>query len=230
MVNFICIVIYLACCSNITRRSINSFICCMILNMSSSQSSSSALPQVSQSNMSLPDTVTDTRWVMCTVKCNQSSHTVNDKSFKGEKFRGLLGSSGMRGKVSQFFLSPPSYIHRFPNLQNSYERFNESFAFLTRILLKTVISIRTWKWTRVHYWQWHTYVQIPGWLCSYWKEEKSYSWSESEMKQIAKHFLVSFFCKLLPNLLAETKITLITLIWVGVTTVEYFSWCKLSAE
>ena len=47
----------------------------------------------------------------------------------------------------------------------------------------------------------------------YWKE-KSYSWSESEMKQIANHFLVSFFCKLLPNLLAERFFA---------TTVEYFS-------
>ena len=34
--------------------------------------------------------------------------TVNNKSFEGEKFRGLLGSSGMRGKVSRFFPSPPS--------------------------------------------------------------------------------------------------------------------------
>ena len=56
--------------------------------------------------------------------------TVNDKSFEGEKFRGLLGSSGMRGKVLQFFPSPPSYIHGFPTLQNSYEHFNENFAFL----------------------------------------------------------------------------------------------------
>ena len=38
------------------------------------------------------------------------------------------------------------------------------------------------------------------------QEEKIYSWSESEMKklQITNRFLVSFFCKLLPNLLAET--------------------------
>ena len=34
--------------------------------------------------------------------------TVNDKSFEGEKFCGLLGSSGMQGKVSRFFPSPPS--------------------------------------------------------------------------------------------------------------------------
>ena len=34
--------------------------------------------------------------------------------------------------------------------------------------------------------------------------EKNYSWSESEMKQITNHFLVSFFYKLHPNLLAET--------------------------
>jgi len=63
-----------------------------------------------------------------------NAYTVNDKSFEGEKFCGLLGSSGMRGKVLQFFPSPPT-------LQNSYEHFNESFAFLTRILLKIVISI-----------------------------------------------------------------------------------------
>jgi len=58
-------------------------------------------------------------------------YTVNDKSFEDEKFRGLLGSSGMRGKFSRFFPSPPSYIHGFPTLQNSYECFNESFVFLT---------------------------------------------------------------------------------------------------
>jgi len=40
-------------------------------------------------------------------------NTVNDKSFEGEKFRGLLSSSGMQGKVSQFFPLPPSYIHGF---------------------------------------------------------------------------------------------------------------------
>ena len=56
--------------------------------------------------------------------------TVNDKSFEGEKFRTLLGLSGMRGKVLQFFPSPLSLIHGFPTLQNSYECFNESFAFL----------------------------------------------------------------------------------------------------
>ena len=56
-------------------------------------------------------------------------HTVNDKSFEGEKFRGLLCSSGMRGKVCDFF--PPSLIHGFPTLQNSYQCFNESFVLLT---------------------------------------------------------------------------------------------------
>ena len=58
-------------------------------------------------------------------------------SFKGEKFCGLLGSSGIQGKVSQFFFIPPSYIHGFPTLQNSYEHFNKF-----RIpLLKTVTSM-----------------------------------------------------------------------------------------
>jgi len=47
----------------------------------------------------------------------------------------------MWGKVLRFFPSPPSYIHGFTTLKNSYEHFNESFAFLTLTLLKTVISI-----------------------------------------------------------------------------------------
>jgi len=67
--------------------------------------------------------------------------TVADKSFEGKIFCGLLGSSGMWGKVLQFFPSPPSFIHGFPTMQTSYESFNESFAFFTWILLKTVISI-----------------------------------------------------------------------------------------
>ena len=71
--------------------------------------------------------------------------TVNDKSFEGEKFRSLLGSSGMWGKVSRFFSITTfclhTFMHGFPTLQNSNERFNESFAFLTWILLKTVISM-----------------------------------------------------------------------------------------
>ena len=48
------------------------------------------------------------------VKPFLAMHTVNHKSFKGEKSCGLLGSSGMWGKVSRLFPSPPSYIHGFP--------------------------------------------------------------------------------------------------------------------
>jgi len=59
------------------------------------------------------------------------------------------------------------------------------------------------------------------------QREKSYSWSESEMKQIANRFLVSFFCKLLPNLLAETL--LILRHYCGIFP-QNFSWCQLSAE
>ena len=45
-----------------------------------------------------------------------SSVAVNNKSFEGEKFRSLLGSSGKWGKFLRFYLSPPSYIHGFPTL------------------------------------------------------------------------------------------------------------------
>ena len=34
---------------------------------------------------------------------SHDQYTINDKSFEGDKFRSLLGSSGMRGKVSRFF-------------------------------------------------------------------------------------------------------------------------------
>ena len=139
------------------------------------------------------------------IKFFPSAYTVNDKSFEGERFRGLLGSSGMQGKVSRFFPSPPSLIHGFPTLQNSYECFNESFAFLTWILVKTVISI----YSEMDKSAFNTDTsvcrfQLSKWPAMHSQEEKSYSWSESEIKHIANSFLVSFFCKLLPNLLAET--------------------------
>ena len=45
------------------------------------------------------------------------ANTVNNKSLEDEKFRGLLGLSGVWRKVSRFFPSLPSYIHDFPTLQ-----------------------------------------------------------------------------------------------------------------
>ena len=129
-------------------------------------------------------------------------YTGNDKSLEGEKFCGLLGSSGMWGKVLWFFPSPPSYIHGFPAVQNSYKHFNESFAFLMWILLETVISILG------NGREYNTDTCLGAdftvsRMTMQSQEEKSYSWSESEMKQIADCFLVRLFCKLLPNLLAE---------------------------
>ena len=47
----------------------------------------------------------------------------------------------MWGKVLRFFFITTFINSWFPTLPNSYERFNESFAFLMWILLKTVISI-----------------------------------------------------------------------------------------
>ena len=44
-------------------------------------------------------------------------------SLKGEKFRDLLGPSGMWGKILQFFPSPPSYIHGFPTLPKQLQAF-----------------------------------------------------------------------------------------------------------
>ena len=143
-------------------------------------------------------------WVLICLWWNKSLCTVNNKSFEGEKFRGLLGSSGMRGKVSRFFPSPPSYIHGFPTLQNSYERFNENFAFLRWILLKTVISIlgngreyiTDTRVCRFHAFQ-DDHAVTGG-------EELQWKWVRGETDLCANRFLVSFFCKLLPNFLAET--------------------------
>jgi len=58
------------------------------------------------------------------------AHTVNDKSFEGEKFLGLLSSSGRRGKVSRFFPSPPSYMSEHSEEQN-FSR--ENFRGLIKI-------------------------------------------------------------------------------------------------
>ena len=57
-------------------------------------------------------------------------NTVNDKSFESEKFRSLLGSSRMRGKVSRFFPSPPSYMSE---LSEEQKFSGENFRGLIKI-------------------------------------------------------------------------------------------------
>ena len=53
------------------------------------------------------------------------SYTVNDKSFEGEKFHGLLGSSGMRGKFRDFF---HHHLHTCLNFQRSKSLAGKSLA------------------------------------------------------------------------------------------------------
>jgi len=117
-------------------------------------------------------------------------------SFKGEKFHSLLGSLDMWGKVLWFF-------HHNLHTSSSTKQLWVFQRKLTWILLKTVISILgngqeyiTDTCVCADFTLSRMAVQSP--------EKKSYSWSESEIKQFASRFLVSFFCKLLPNLLAET--------------------------
>ena len=128
----------------------------------------------------------------------QRGTTVNSKSFEGEKFCSLLGSSGTWEKFHSFFPSPPSYIHGFPNHTSNFSKQLQMFQlkFHDQLSLKTFISIlgngREYVATcvcKLHVFQGDHAV-------------KSYSWSESEMKQMASCFHVSFFCKLLPNFLA----------------------------
>jgi len=135
-----------------------------------------------------------------------SSYTVNDKSFKGEKFHGLLGSSGMWGKVSQFF-PIMTLIHTFMIFQLyktatsvSMKASCSSCEFSLKLSLAYSEMDESTCITE-------TCVQISCFKCSRMtmqSQEKSYSWSESEMKQTTNRFLVSFFSKLFPNLLAET--------------------------
>jgi len=82
------------------------------------------------------------------------SNAVNDKSFKGEKFRGLLGSSGMRGKVLRFFPSPSSYKSALSEEQKfSRENFRSLIkicenreSFLTVKLLSFTVFVIVYNW------------------------------------------------------------------------------------
>jgi len=121
------------------------------------------------------------------------------QKFRGWKVSRFAGFIRYAGKSFVIFSSPFSNIHGFRTLQNSYERFNESFTFLTWILLKTVISILGNGREYIT----DTCVQISrfsGWPCSH-RRRTTVEVSLSE-SQITNCFLVSFFCK---SLLAETS-------------------------
>ena len=120
---------------------------------------------------------------------------------KQQKFRGwkVLWFAGFIRYAGKSFAIFPSLL---------IECFNKSFAFPTWILLKTVISILGNGREYIKY-DWSIYRHVcADFMLSRMtmqsQEEKSYCWSEFKMKQITNHFLVSFFCKLLPNLSAET--------------------------
>jgi len=99
----------------------------------------------------------------------------------------------------------------FPTLQNSYERFTENLALLRWILLKTVISI---------FGNGQKYITdtcVSRFYTFQDDREKSYSGSESEMKQI---------CVLTASVLASSASYFLTS-WQKpsrffATTVEYF--------
>jgi len=113
----------------------------------------------------------------------------------------VLWFAGLIRYVEKSFVifSITTLIHGFPALQNSYKHFNESFAFLTWIFLNTILNIMDESTLLTHVCSDFTLSRM-----TMQSQEKSYSWSESEMKQITNRSLVSFFWKLLPNLLAET--------------------------
>ena len=133
-----------------------------------------------------------TRWAKTCRFCKNIYH-------KRQKFRGWKVSrfAGFIRYVSFAIFSITTFVHSwFSNSTKHLWAFHESFVFLTWILLKTVISIlRNGQEyiadTCVHISCFDSRMTMQS------QEEKSYSWSESEMKQITNHFLVSFFCKLL---------------------------------
>ena len=123
---------------------------------------------------------------------------------KRQKFRGWKVSwfAGMRGKVSRFFPSLPPYIHGFQLYKTATSVSTKASHSSREFSLK--LSLTYWEMDERTLLD--TCVQIsrfPGWPCSQ-QEEKRYSWSEFEMKQITNHFLVSFFCKLIPGFFATT--------------------------
>ena len=127
--------------------------------------------------------------------------TVNDKSFEGEKFHGLLDSSGMWGKVLRFFPSPPSCIHGF-------HLYTTATSVSTKASHKFSLKLSlAYLYLEMDESIWLTHVCADFTLSRITmesQEEESYSSSESKMKQIANCFFVCFFCRLLPNFLAET--------------------------
>jgi len=77
-------------------------------------------------------------------------YTVNDKSFEGEKFRGLLGSSGMWGKVSRFFPSPPSYMSEVSEEQK-FSRENFHGLIKIRENRKSFLTVKLLPFTVYHF-------------------------------------------------------------------------------
>ena len=135
------------------------------------------------------------------------SVTVNDKSFKGEKFRGLLGSSVMWGKVSRFFFFITTFIHSwFSNSTKQLRAFQRKLCVNSsgEFSLKTVISILG------NGREYFTDTCVCRFHEETW-EEKSYSGSESEL---TASLFVSFFCKLLISWQKPSRLF--------ATTVEYF--------
>ena len=109
--------------------------------------------------------------------------TVNDKSFEVEKFRGLLGSSGMRGKVLRFFPSPPSYIHGFSistktatSVSTKTSRSSGEFSLKLSLAYLEMDESTLLTHVCADFTLFRMIMQS--------QEEKSYSGSESKVKQI----------------------------------------------
>ena len=133
-----------------------------------------------------------TRWAKTCRFCKNIYH--NRQKFQGWK---VLRFAGFIRYVSFVIFSITTFVHSwFSKSTKQLRAFHESFVFLTWILLKTVISIlgngREYIADMcVHISRFDSRMTMQS------QEEKSYSWSEPEIKQIVNHFLVSFFCKLL---------------------------------
>ena len=134
-------------------------------------------------------------------------HTVKDKSFKGKSFT-VCWVHQVNGEKFHDHLHTFMVFQLYKTAMSvSTKASRSSCEFSLKLSLAYLEMGQNGREHIKYDWgiYWHVCADFTlSRMTMQSQEEKSYSWSESEMKQIANCFLVSFFCKLLPNLLAET--------------------------
>ena len=92
-----------------------------------------------------------TATILKPLRCYKKFNTINDKSFESEKFHGLLGSSGMWGKVSQFFNHHLRTFMVFQLYKTATSISTKASRSSCEFSIKTVISILGNGQEQLHY-------------------------------------------------------------------------------